>query len=48
MSEAAPRGAHSGRADNSQEQVLWECGLVLAIPLACAAVVEVAMKFSGA
>jgi hypothetical protein len=41
------RGSEIGREDNSPEQVLWECGLVLVVPLACAVLVEVLMKLSG-
>jgi len=47
-SDRSVRGSHIGLTDNSSEQVLWECGLVLVVPLACAALVELAMMFSGA
>jgi hypothetical protein len=41
------RGTKSGPEDNSSERVLWECGLVIAVPLAIAAFVEFALKVSG-
>lgn len=43
----ATRGSQSGGEDNSPEQVLWECGLVLAVPLSAAAVIQVASRLLG-
>jgi hypothetical protein len=34
--------------DNSPEQVFFECGLVIAVPLAIAAFIELAMRMSAA
>jgi len=42
------RGTQSPSSDNSPEQVVWECGLVVVVPLAIAVLVEVAMRMSGA
>jgi hypothetical protein len=41
------RGSDVQDEDNSSEQVLWECGLVLMVPLAVAAFVELAIRFSA-
>ncbi len=41
------RGTKSDGDDNSSDRVLWECGLVIAAPLALAALVEFALKVSG-
>jgi hypothetical protein len=43
----AARGATNDAENNSSDRVLWECGLVIAVPLACAALVELALKVSG-
>ena len=41
------RGTKSDPQNNSSDRVLWECGLVITVPLACAALVEIALKVSG-
>jgi hypothetical protein len=43
----AARGSDASGDDNSSERVLWESGLVIVVPLACAALVEVAMRMAG-
>jgi len=39
-----PERRAASSEDNSPEQVLLECGLVIAVPLAVAALIELAMK----
>ena len=43
----AARKSQTGSEDNSSEQVLWECGLVIVVPLAFATLVEVVLRLTG-